>query len=187
MHGYSERAKEVLVGKIHGPHPGRLEQDTGKDMQANRLVVELACNPFPAAKVIQGGFRPIHAGADLAPRIALPFIRGAHGEQVFHRNVINSLLSTFYLIIREVGKDLVIHAPNHSLFDGDSHKQRHDALRGGHDVRTVSPLIPVPLVGIDFLSVLQDANLTYIWLIPSDIGFKIPLHVARVKDVLNEI
>ena len=103
------------------------------------------------------------------------FKPGTHGEKVLHRNVKNSLLSTFYLIIREVGKDLVIHAADHSLFDSDSYKQRHYALRGGHDVRTVGPLISIPLVRIEFLSVLQDANLTDIWLTPRNKGFEIPL------------
>ena len=65
MGGDAEGAEEVLIGKIDGSQAGRLVQDSGKDVEADRPVVELVRDSPPTAEKVQGTLRPVLAGADL--------------------------------------------------------------------------------------------------------------------------
>lgn len=73
--------------------------------------------------------------------------------------------SAFYLVFGEIGKDFVVDGANQTLVDGDAEKECHHAFCDRHDVNTVIAFVTVPFVGIDFLSVLPDHNLTDVWLV----------------------
>ncbi len=165
VRGNAERTEQRFIGKVHGFHPGGFEKNAGENVQADRSIVKCIGDAALPAKEVQRRLRPVLAGTHLRPRVAKPFVGGAHGKQMPDRHIKDRPFTALDRILRKVGKNLIIHAANHFMVDGDADQQRHDAFRGGCDMDAVCFLISVPLCGAEFVSVPQHADLAEIRLI----------------------
>ena len=155
----AQRTKQRLIGEIHGIHASRARQNAGQDMQAYGAIIEITVNSAPAAEKIQRSVRPVFAGTDLRPRIALSLVGRAHGQKVFDRYILDRLFPALYGIFRKIGKHAIFNASDHAAIDRNPRKQRHHTLGGGHDVRTIRFAIAVPFRGIDLASILNYCDL----------------------------
>ena len=141
-------------------------------MQANRPIVKLIRNAFFPSKKVKRRKCPVFARTNLCPRITLPFIWSSHSQKMSDGDIIYSLFPAFYSVIRKKRNHLFFCTSNHFPVNGDTDKKANYAFCSGHDVRTVCFFISIPFFRKDFFSILPNADLTNIILIPRDIRYE---------------